>query len=338
MPRLACKFCAHSNPEGSKFCNECGSPLNFAPCPRCEAINSVSDRECFQCGAPLSWFAAEETPAVPVGVMETSQSAEGSATGRDSVPLALADRLELPWDPHALSQEPHIVLERDPSLATEPAGDAGGRGDEHPIRPLPGGRADYGGRTPGLALGICFGLALIAIAGAVYWASLNPTLLPGSRTATSEPPATTAERAESTPAAPPQTADAPTETRESAAPVRESKSSGVEAGPPAAGSSESPTPALQSKAAGAEVQPTVTEKPPKSADAQLPSKGATAKSSRGGTTKTAAARASSAKPPSTLAPARTAEQEERDAVATRRLIERELAGSAPSAPDTAPAQ
>ena len=112
MSRLACKFCAHTNPEGSKFCNECGSPLNFAPCPRCEAVNNVSDTECFQCGAPLSWFATEEISAPATAVTETSRTAEGSATGPDSTPVALADRLEaVPWEPHIGVQEPRIAAD-----------------------------------------------------------------------------------------------------------------------------------------------------------------------------------------------------------------------------------
>src|SRR6266581_5229772 len=31
---LLCGTCGHPNPEGSQFCNECGSPLGAAPDPR----------------------------------------------------------------------------------------------------------------------------------------------------------------------------------------------------------------------------------------------------------------------------------------------------------------
>ena len=54
MSPFSCSFCSHVNPAGSKFCNECGSPLGFKPCPECEAVNSRDARTCHQCGADLT--------------------------------------------------------------------------------------------------------------------------------------------------------------------------------------------------------------------------------------------------------------------------------------------
>jgi hypothetical protein len=48
-----CNFCGHSNPPGAKYCNECGSPLNFKPCAECGAVNEASAPGCYKCGAKL---------------------------------------------------------------------------------------------------------------------------------------------------------------------------------------------------------------------------------------------------------------------------------------------
>jgi len=63
MQPVDCPFCGHANPEGAKFCNECGSPLYLAPCKECEAVNHVNDTTCYRCGARLAPHGA--TP--PVG-------------------------------------------------------------------------------------------------------------------------------------------------------------------------------------------------------------------------------------------------------------------------------
>jgi len=58
-----CPFCHHKNPAGAKFCNECGSPLNLAPCKRCGAINNMMDAECQRCGAILVRPGSSAEPA-----------------------------------------------------------------------------------------------------------------------------------------------------------------------------------------------------------------------------------------------------------------------------------
>src|SRR5215472_4630434 len=54
MSPFSCSFCSHVNPAGSKFCNECGSPLSFTPCTECEAVNPRGAQTCHQCGADLT--------------------------------------------------------------------------------------------------------------------------------------------------------------------------------------------------------------------------------------------------------------------------------------------
>ena len=62
-----CPFCAHPNPAGAKFCNECGAPLHLRPCNRCEAVNNQVAKNCYKCGMSLSMpsTAAEAAPVWP---------------------------------------------------------------------------------------------------------------------------------------------------------------------------------------------------------------------------------------------------------------------------------
>jgi hypothetical protein len=54
-----CLFCSHDNPQGAKFCNDCGSPLHLRPCWECNAINDAASETCYKCGAAYS-----DTPAL----------------------------------------------------------------------------------------------------------------------------------------------------------------------------------------------------------------------------------------------------------------------------------
>ena len=53
MLPLSCSFCNHANPAGSKYCNECGSPLHLVVC-KCGAVNNVTDERCYRCGESVS--------------------------------------------------------------------------------------------------------------------------------------------------------------------------------------------------------------------------------------------------------------------------------------------
>lgn len=59
-----CRFCEHGNPEGAKFCSECGGCLHLLPCPSCGAVTDVSAVTCYQCKAPLPWH--NTTAVAPV--------------------------------------------------------------------------------------------------------------------------------------------------------------------------------------------------------------------------------------------------------------------------------
>jgi hypothetical protein len=51
---MCCPSCGFDNPEGVKFCHDCGVPVQNR-CPRCGADNPLPDKFRGQCGtAPLS--------------------------------------------------------------------------------------------------------------------------------------------------------------------------------------------------------------------------------------------------------------------------------------------
>jgi len=60
LPPRRCSFCNHANPEGAKFCNDCGWPLHLKRCSQCEAINNQAAKTCAECGAE---FSAQTTPS-----------------------------------------------------------------------------------------------------------------------------------------------------------------------------------------------------------------------------------------------------------------------------------
>jgi len=50
---MRCAYCGFANPEGTKFCGECGSPLTNR-CPSCGTENPPPFKFCGQCGTPLT--------------------------------------------------------------------------------------------------------------------------------------------------------------------------------------------------------------------------------------------------------------------------------------------
>src|SRR4051812_27508403 len=56
----ACANCAAQNPDGAKFCMECGSKLELR-CPQCSTPYNDGQKFCMECGTPLG-----ATPAAPL--------------------------------------------------------------------------------------------------------------------------------------------------------------------------------------------------------------------------------------------------------------------------------
>jgi class 3 adenylate cyclase len=50
---MHCPSCGFENPEGLKFCNDCGAPLRL-PCAQCGFANQPQAKFCGECGAALS--------------------------------------------------------------------------------------------------------------------------------------------------------------------------------------------------------------------------------------------------------------------------------------------
>ncbi len=95
---VTCPNCQHQNPDGSRFCNNCGQPLPLI-CPNCGHQNPSGARFCNWCGHNLvvgeatpPSFSQEGSTAGPTAVPPTStpqQLVESLETARQSVgPLA----------------------------------------------------------------------------------------------------------------------------------------------------------------------------------------------------------------------------------------------------------
>jgi hypothetical protein len=339
MSSLSCNFCARGNPEGSKFCNECGSPLNLTLCSRCEAINNVSAKQCYQCGAPLPSAETVDTAIPAAALTEIAQNAERVPTKVDPIPIALEERLgALLGDPRGISHEPQATTVEDPpSPATALTADPASHNDDGSLNPI---HATYPGRNPTRAYGFILVVVLVALAGAVYWASVNPTHPPSLRTMAGGESKTPPESASSTPAAQAEPAENPKQSPtedplptagplplsagsfESPATGRESISPSAEAGPSTTGSSESSATTRDSRSLGADAAPPVAGQAPESENAQGPSHAGAVESLGGGTAKITNARGNG--DPRVVMQSRRKEQAERDAIATQRLIAREL--------------
>ena len=56
---MKCQSCQFENPDGAKFCIQCGVPMEFR-CPNCGAATPAQGKFCMACGHPL--VDAEKSP------------------------------------------------------------------------------------------------------------------------------------------------------------------------------------------------------------------------------------------------------------------------------------
>jgi TOMM system kinase/cyclase fusion protein len=86
---MQCSSCGSDNPEGTKFCGDCGAPIQ-ARCPQCGFANLPATRFCRQCGTPLTAQQAGSAPSDP------SVEHAVPVTPRTAVPsVAEAERRQL---------------------------------------------------------------------------------------------------------------------------------------------------------------------------------------------------------------------------------------------------
>ncbi len=61
---MQCSQCQHGNPQGLKFCNECGTPLS-GRCAQCGFTNESGSKFCGECGTALTAQASVPSPVQP---------------------------------------------------------------------------------------------------------------------------------------------------------------------------------------------------------------------------------------------------------------------------------
>src|SRR5260370_32165790 len=59
--KMHCFSCGAENPDGLKFCNECGAPLKRR-CPTCDFDNAPTAKFCGECAASLTVPASRLDP------------------------------------------------------------------------------------------------------------------------------------------------------------------------------------------------------------------------------------------------------------------------------------
>jgi class 3 adenylate cyclase/tetratricopeptide (TPR) repeat protein len=75
---LQCSQCGQNNPDGFKFCGECGVALAVERvCPSCRTANADGVKFCGQCGTPLATAAAAAAPPARAGAPLPSSFAAG---------------------------------------------------------------------------------------------------------------------------------------------------------------------------------------------------------------------------------------------------------------------
>jgi len=86
-----CPVCEHRNPRGSRFCNECGSPLQLRFCPQCHAAEDVMSLECRTCGTKLPMLIVTDAPAASVAPPVIAPPPESIFKTASPAPLPPAD-------------------------------------------------------------------------------------------------------------------------------------------------------------------------------------------------------------------------------------------------------
>jgi hypothetical protein len=357
MSSSICHFCTHGNPAGSKFCNQCGSPLDLKPCSQCDAMNHVSVDRCYQCGTA---FATEN------GVLEVAEvgaagipAAESAAAARsvppptlydnpqlgpaNRIPVALSDRIDASTERVAIPGQPtHPLTPFADATHSDDIDDDDDWTDPRRLHAARKGlRAER--RHHWLAQGALAGICVLVIGAAAYYVldtGMVPRAVQMARAleAGDERPANVAP-APASPQAPAQASAAPAPPKASADEGTAPAANAGTTSPPAAASSSVPSSASPSAASPA---PASVQSPAAAASTAAASPSGAASTPSSSTTTVANApteRAAAHEParrvsrePSPRSRPATPPSVDRDALATQRLIERDLAGFLPPEP------
>jgi hypothetical protein len=178
-----CPSCAREHRDDARLCTECGTPLTLAVCAACEAINAIDAGSCHQCGARFErepWNidagpapAVDDLPESPVEdvafVLDAAETTVAFPSCTDDV-IALGEKRYVGPDArqHPLADATPIAF-AERALHALPLAEAPFTGTDAPrnVRTLTPARRAH--------LGVAF--AVIVVAGAVgYWAFDVPTL------------------------------------------------------------------------------------------------------------------------------------------------------------------
>lgn len=130
LPMSDCPACHRPNPDASRFCGACGTPLVMR-CPHCATINARTRDACHHCGQPLRG-SVDALPALPVLPL---LGPEDEAPPPDDWRLDLRDEpqatLPMPMAPAPLPVTAGVVADVDaptpPAVPPEPEPDLGAR-------------------------------------------------------------------------------------------------------------------------------------------------------------------------------------------------------------------
>jgi hypothetical protein len=77
---MQCSGCKHDNPDGAKFCGECGARLAHI-CQACAHPNPVGQKFCGECGARLTAADAPAPAGASPAVALVSAEVQGEREG-----------------------------------------------------------------------------------------------------------------------------------------------------------------------------------------------------------------------------------------------------------------
>ena len=361
-----CRRCESINTLSATRCSQCGAPLSSAleEVPTHPAASTEASQPAENAFATVGSVPEALAERLEGAASNRSASAHGLPAPVDEPPPfegghPLADPAFVasvftvePADYVDEPSSPATAFTGEPSAVDEPASPAAlftgeaARAVDDPTSPaaaLPDGTAAHGEKGPSSRFGgdgpiysersrkrasrFLLAALLVAAVGAIYWVTEGARGPPAADTASRGGSTTAPQRASSAPANPqPTTNPGGTQQVPDAAPRGVSSES-----------SASPPTTVESTSSSAETSPPATVQTREGAATQASSATRTTESVDGGAAKTTNAPATGDTRRRTVAPQRTKEQAERDAIATQRLIERELgdssrAGSASNPP------